>query len=194
MRTFRRLCVYCGSSNHVAPVYKEAARSLGTFLAERNVGIVYGGGSVGLMNELAEGGLSKGGEVIGVIPEKLLELELAHTGLSELIVVPDMHARKKTMAELSDGLLALPGGYGTLEELFEATTWTQLQIHDKPVGILNVLGYFDQLLSFVDHAVQEGFVRPAHQALISVHADPETLLAKMHNTHAPELREWIADP
>ncbi len=194
MHAFRRLCVYCGSSNHVASEYKAAARRLGTFLAERNIEIVYGGGSVGLMNEVAEGGLEAGGHVIGVIPEQLLKLELAHARLSELIVVSDMHARKRTMAELADGFIALPGGYGTLEELFEATTWSQLQIHDKPVGLLNVEGYFDRLLSFVDHAVQEGFVRPAHRPLLSVHTDPETLLVTMRSTHAPNLREWIADP
>ena len=194
MRAFRRLCVYCGSSNHVAPAYKEAARTFGAFLAGQGIGIVYGGGSVGLMNALAEGGLSKGGEVIGVIPEKLLELELAHKGLSELFVVPDMHARKMKMADLADGLVALPGGYGTLEELFEATTWTQLQIHDKPIGILNINGYFDRLLSFVAHAVQEGFVRPAHQSLINVHTDPEALLSNMSRSRTPDLQEWIADP
>ncbi len=194
MHSFQRLCVFCGSSNHVASSYKTAARSLGAMLAGQRVGIVYGGGSVGLMNELALGALAEGGEVIGVIPEKLLKLELARTDLSDLIVVPDMHVRKKTMADLSDGFIALPGGFGTLEELFEATTWSQLRFHNKPVGILNVDGYFDALLAFVDHCGQEGFIRPLHTRLLNVHTDPEALIERMRHARIPELQEWIQDP
>jgi uncharacterized protein (TIGR00730 family) len=163
-------------------------------LANQDVGIVYGGGSVGLMNELAQGALAEGGEVIGVIPEKLQELELAKDDLSQLIVVPDMHARKKTMADLSDGFIALPGGFGTLEELFEATTWSQLQFHNKPVGILNIDGYFDALLAFVAHCSQEGFIRPLHSQLLNVHTDPEALIERMRHARIPELKEWIQDP
>ena len=194
MHSFQRLCIYCGSSNHVASSYKVAARALGAMLANQNVGIVYGGGSVGLMNELALGALAEGGEVIGVIPEKLQELELGRTDLSQLIVVPDMHARKKTMADLSDGFIALPGGFGTLEELFEATTWSQLQFHNKPVGILNIDGYFDALLAFVAHCAQEGFIRPMHTQLLNVHTDPEVLIEHMRHARIPELQEWIQDP
>ncbi|MCX6896985.1 MAG: TIGR00730 family Rossman fold protein, partial [Verrucomicrobia bacterium] len=137
MRTFRRLCVYCGSSNHVPETYFAAARAVGTLLAERGIGVVYGGGRTGLMGAVATAALAAGGEVIGVIPEKLRALELDHGGLTELRVVDSMHARKLMMAELSDGFMALPGGFGTLEEIFEATTWTQLNYHRKPAGLLN---------------------------------------------------------
>ena len=194
MRSFRRLCVFCGSSNHVDARYREAARGLGTLLAQREIGIVYGGGSVGLMNEVAAGALERGGEVIGVIPEKLLELELAREDLTELIVVSDMHTRKKTMADLADGFIALPGGFGTLEELFEATTWSQLRYHDKPVGLLNVDGYFDLLLAFVVHCADEGFIRHAHTSLLQVDPDPNKLLAKIKCAEIPRLEGWIEDP
>lgn len=191
---FRRICVYCGSSEGRRPEYAEAARSLGAFLARRKIGLVYGGGRVGLMGAVAEGALAAGGEVIGVIPEKLRARELAHLGLSELFVVDSMHARKTMMANLSDAFIALPGGWGTLEETFEVTTWAQLNYHLKPVGLLNVGGYYDGLLAFVDHAVEEGFIRGVHRGLVVSATDPEQLLEKLAQVEIPELGRWIEKP
>jgi uncharacterized protein (TIGR00730 family) len=190
---FRRVCVYCGSSTQVRPVFLQAARSFGANLARRGVVVVYGGGNVGLMGEVAQGALEAGGQVIGVIPEKLRALELARGDLTELHVVPDMHARKKLMADLSDAFVALPGGYGTLEELFEAITWTQLSYHTKPVGILDVDGYYQALIAFIARAQQEGFVRPAHRALVQVADDPDVLLGKLETVRLPQLEQWIDD-
>jgi uncharacterized protein (TIGR00730 family) len=189
----KSVCVYCGSSSAVRPVFRQAAREMGRVLARRGQGLVYGGGSVGLMDEVASGALEGGAPVIGVIPEKLLGLELGRLDLTELRVVPDMHARKKTMADLSDGFVALPGGYGTLEELFEAVTWTQLDYHRKPIGILNVEGYYDALVDFLERAVAEGFVRPLHAGLVLVDTDPERLLDRMEAAVLPLLEHWIDD-
>ncbi len=192
-REFQRICVYCGSSNGVRPQYKEAAEALGRLIARRGLGLVYGGGSVGLMGRVAAGALAEGGEVIGVIPEKLMGLELGRTDLTELLVVPDMHTRKKKMADLSDAFVALPGGYGTLEELFEAVTWTQLNYHKKPVGLLNVEGYYDALVDFLERAVAENFVRSVHAELVLVDADPDRLLRRMQEVELPDLHSWIDD-
>ena len=189
----KSVCVYCGSSSAVRPVFRQAAREVGRVLARRGQGLVYGGGSVGLMDEVASGALEGGAPVIGVIPEKLLALELGRLDLTELRVVPDMHARKKAMADLSDGFVALPGGYGTLEELFEAVTWTQLDYHRKPIGILNVDGYYDALVDFLERAVAEGFVRPLHAGLVLVDTDPERLLDRMEAAVLPLLEHWIDD-
>jgi uncharacterized protein (TIGR00730 family) len=166
MATFRRLAVYCGASlgNHGA--YAEAAAVLGMELAQRGIGLVYGGGRVGLMGVVADAALGAGGHVIGVIPEKLYTGEIAHAGLTELYVVESMHTRKAMMANLSDGFLALPGGWGTLEELFEMSAWAQLGFHHKPIGLLNVRGYFDGLLSFLAHTTREGFAHPPAPALL----------------------------
>ena len=190
---FRNVCVYCGSSNHVRPVFLDAAERVGATLARRGVGVVYGGGSVGSMDRVATGALRAGGTVVGVIPEKLLGLELGRKDLTELVVVPDMHARKKTMADRSDAFVALPGGYGTLEELFEAVTWTQLSYHRKPVGLLDVDGYFEHLVAFVARAVQERFVRAAHEDLLLVDSDPRSLLLRLAAAELPELTQWIDD-
>jgi uncharacterized protein (TIGR00730 family) len=153
MRTFRRVAVFCGSSIRVPAHFMHAAEAVGALLAERGIGVVYGGGNVGLMGRVADAALAAGGEVIGVIPDKLRALELDHPGLTDLFVVDSMHARKAMMAHMSDAFIALPGGYGTLEEIFEVTTWTQLNYHHKPVGLLNVAGYYDALLTFIAHAV-----------------------------------------
>ncbi len=190
---FRSVCVYCGSSNHVRPVFLEAAEAFGARLARRGIGVVYGGGSVGSMDRVASGALGAGGTVVGVIPEKLLGLELGREDLTELVVVPDMHARKKLMADRSDAFVALPGGYGTLEELFEAVTWTQLHYHRKPVGLLNVDGFFDPLVAFLARAVAERFVRPQHAGLILVDDDPDALLDRMAAFDIPSLESWIDD-
>lgn len=190
---FRNVCVYCGSSNHVRPTFLAEAERMGVVLAKRGIGVVYGGGSVGSMDRVASGALRHGGRVVGVIPEKLLGLELGREDLTELVVVPDMHARKKTMADRSDAFVALPGGYGTLEELFEAVTWTQLGYHEKPIGLLNVDGFFDSLVDFLARAVAERFVRPAHADLLLVDDDPERLLDRMAAFPIPKLESWIDD-
>ena len=192
MHTFRRLCVYCGSKPGNRPEYAEAARTLGARLAEEGVGLVYGGASVGLMGVLADTVLAGGGEVLGVLPHGLAAREVAHPGLTELFLVGSMHERKALMADLADGFAALPGGLGTLEEIAEALTWAQLGIHVKPCGLLNVGGYFDGLVAFLDHATGEGLVHPEHRALVLVEATPEALLAGFRAYRPPEMPQWIS--
>ena len=187
----KRVCVFCGSSAGSRPVYAEAARATGRLLAERGIGLVYGGGNVGLMGEVADAVLAAGGEVIGVIPRQLMEREVGHQGLTTLEVVGTMHERKARMADLADGVVALPGGFGTLDELCEVLTWSQLGIHAKPCGVLNVDGYFDTLLALFDHAVSEGFVRPPHRALVLQAAEPGDLLERMEAFSAPPTEKWI---
>ena len=172
----KRLCVFCGSASGRQPVYADAARTLATALLARGLGLVYGGGSVGLMGILADAVLAGGGEVIGVLPRGLARKELAHDGLTELHVVDSMHERKALMASLSDGFVALPGGLGTLEEVLEVLTWAQLGIHRKPVGLVDVGGYWRGLLALLRHAVEEGFVRPEYAALLLVDPSPAPLL------------------
>lgn len=173
------VCVYCGSREGASPAYVRAAAALGTAIARRGLGLVYGGGNVGLMGHLADAALARGGRVVGVIPEVLEARELAHRRLHELIVVPDMHRRKAIMAERASAFVALPGGYGTLEELFEAMAWAQLGFHGKPVGLLNTEGYFDPLIAFLDHAVRQQFLRPRHRALLVVRREADALLESM---------------
>jgi uncharacterized protein (TIGR00730 family) len=175
-KQMRRLCVFCGSSAGARPVYTDSARRLGGLLAGRGLGLVYGGGHIGLMGVLADAVLAAGGEAVGVIPQSLVDKELAHPGLTALHVVTTMHQRKALMADLSDAFVALPGGYGTLDELFEILTWSQLGIHGKPVGLLNVAGYFDPLLGWIRHALTEGFIRSQHVALLNVASTPEEML------------------
>lgn len=189
----RRICVFLGSNSGRRPEYKEAAVALGTALAQRGLGLVYGGSSVGLMGALADAALAAGGEVIGVIPQRLVDKEVAHRGLADLRVVDSMHQRKALMAELADGFVALPGGIGTLEELFEVWTWAQLGGHDKPCALMNVAGYFDRLLGFLDHAVEEGFLRPVHRNMVVVADEPQRLLALLDDYRAPEVTKWISD-
>lgn len=188
------MAVYCGSSNHVHGRYFEAARHVGRVLAGRGVTVVYGAGNVGLMGAVADGALEQGGHVMGVIPEKLRAKELAHGDIGELIVVDSMHSRKTIMAALSDAFLVLPGGFGTLDELFEAVTWTQLGYHEKPVGLLDVGGYFAHLLAFLDHARDEGFVREMHRELIAADADTEALLERLATMEIPSFERWIERP
>ena len=185
MRTFRRICVYCGSKPGDDPLFVDAARKVGRALAEHGIGVVFGGGRVGLMGALADAALAAGGDVFGVIPHKLQEAEIAHGRLTELFVVDSMHARKMVMAQLADGFIALPGGFGTLDELFEITTWNQLGYHHKPVGLLNVGGFFDLLLRFLDHAAQRGFVRPDHRAILHAAPDLSELLGVMAQAAFP---------
>lgn len=185
-RQMNRICVFCGTNPGSRPGYGEAARRLGEVLAEQGIELVYGGASVGIMGELADSVHGHGGHVTGIIPQQLVEKEAAHTGIANLIVVASMHQRKSQMADLSDGFIALPGGIGTLEGLFEILTWAQLGIHAKPSGILNVEGYFDGLTGFLDHAVREGFLTEAHRDAIIVESDPVKLLQRMHAYTAPE--------
>src|SRR5215510_2640889 len=171
-----RICVFCGSSTGFNPVYQEAAQTLGVALVRSGIGLVYGGGNVGLMGTIADAVMKGGGQVTGVIPEALVERELAHGDVTELIVVRSMHERKAKMAELSNAFIAMPGGYGTFEEFCEIITWAQLGLHRKPCGILNVAGYYDPLMALFDHAVAEGFLRPANRALVIQESDPGRLL------------------
>ncbi|WP_326568421.1 TIGR00730 family Rossman fold protein [Amycolatopsis rhabdoformis] len=190
MSSVRRICVFCGSSMGFSPVYAEAAAALGKLLAQRGIGLVYGGASVGTMGAVADAALAAGGEVIGVIPEALSSVEIAHAGLTELHVVPDMHQRKAKMAALSDGFLALPGGAGTLEELFEVWTWAQLGLHAKPIGLVDVAGYYSGLVSFADHMVTEGFLGAGYRDLLLVDADASTLLDQFTEYTPPAPPKW----
>jgi uncharacterized protein (TIGR00730 family) len=187
----RRLAIFCGSNPGVRPDYVEAARSLGRLLAQRGIGVVYGGSNVGLMAALADAMADELGDVIGVIPRMLVDREVANTALSDLRIVDSMHQRKAMMAELADGFIALPGGIGTLEEFFETWTWAQLGMHAKPCGLLNVAGYFDPLLEFLDHAVTERFVRDVHRAMVVVESDPAALLARFESYEPPRVVKWI---
>ena len=189
---FRRIAVYCSSSTRLADVYFDAARQVGRALAERGIGIVYGGGRVGMMGALADGALAAGGEVIGVITQQLNGLEVGHTELSEMYVTASMQSRKTMMAQLADAFLALPGGWGTLDELFEATTWAQLNYHRKPVGMLDVNGYFERLFDFLSHAESEGFIRPTHHGMIQQDTSFPALLAKLEAAEIPQIGSWKA--
>jgi uncharacterized protein (TIGR00730 family) len=191
MSLMTRVCVFAGSSSGARAEYLAAATALGRVLAAREIGVVYGGARVGLMGALADATLASGGEVIGVIPSAMVEREVAHTGLTDLRVVTSMHERKALMADLSDGFIALPGGWGTLDEFFEILTWAQLGLHRKPCGLLNVRGYFDRLLSFLDHAVEEGFVRREHDSLFAVSDVPATLLDTLSAYKSPPVEKWI---
>ena len=172
----QRLCVFCGSSPGRRPIHAESARSLGKIMAARGLALVYGGGHVGLMGVLADAVLEAGGEVIGVIPQSMVDKELAHTGISKLHIVGTMHERKALMADLADGFAALPGAFGTADELFEILTWAQLGLHAKPVAILNIDGFFQALLAWLDHAVAEGFLKPKHRRLLQEAEDAERLV------------------
>jgi uncharacterized protein (TIGR00730 family) len=178
-RQMNRICVFCGTNTGSRPDYGAAARDLGQVLAEQGIELVYGGASVGIMGELADSVHEHGGHVTGIIPQQLMEKEVAHTGIANLIVVASMHQRTSQMADMSDGFIALPGGIGTLEGFFEILTWSQLGIHAKPSGILNVAGYFDGLTRFLDHAVKEGFLTEQHRGAIIMETDPRQLLNRM---------------
>jgi uncharacterized protein (TIGR00730 family) len=187
----RRICVYAGSNPGSDPAYAEAARALAALMAARGIGLVYGGGKVGLMGVLADTILDAGGEAIGVMPQALIDREIGHPGLTELKVVHSMHERKALMAELADAFVAVPGGIGTLEELIEIYTWSQLGIHDKACGVLNVRGYYDGLAAFLDHAVREGFLRAEHRAALTVAEDPAELLDAFAAFVPPRVGKWL---
>ena len=186
----QRVCVYCGSNPGNYPVYGEAAVALADVLVRHDLELVYGGADKGIMGVLANAVLDRGGKVHGVIPQMLLDKEIAHQGLTELHVVGSMHARKMMMAALADGFIALPGGFGTLEEIIEVLTWGQLRFHDKPCGLLNVQGYFDKLLAFLDHACNEGFLRRANRDMLLVDADAAGLVRLLERYTAPQVEKW----
>jgi uncharacterized protein (TIGR00730 family) len=187
----RRICVFCGSSPGVRPSYADAAKNLARHLAANNVGIVFGGSKLGLMGVLADTALAASGDVIGVIPRKLVEREVSHPRLRDLRVVNSMHERKALMAELSDAFIAMPGGFGTFEEFCEVLTWSQLGLHGKPCGLLNVDGYFDHLLALFDHAVGEKFLKPEHRRMVIADSCPESLVESLRGYHMPRVEKWI---
>jgi len=188
-----RLCVFCGSNPGRDPIYMDMACSLGETLARNGIELVYGGASVGLMGAMADAALANGGHVIGVMPQALVDKEIAHTGLSDLRVVGSMHERKALMAELADGFIALPGGLGTFEELFEVWTWAQLGYHKKPCALLNIGGFYDKLASFLDDVVERGFVKPVHRSMLIVESDPARLIEAIRAYEAPQVIKWIKE-
>ncbi len=190
-RQIQRLCVFCGSSSGTRPVYAEAAAQLGGDLAKSKIALVFGGGRVGLMGILADSVLAAGGKAIGVMPRALVEKEIAHTSLTELHVVESMHQRKSLMADLADAFLLLPGGFGSWEEFCEVLTWLQLGIHHKPCAILNVAGYYNGLLSLADHALAEGFLRPAHHRMVIVADHPQAALSQLTSASIPSEVKWV---
>jgi uncharacterized protein (TIGR00730 family) len=186
------ICVYCGSNPGLLPDYRESARLLGYEMAARGLGLVYGGASIGIMGAIADAVLEKGGRVTGVIPHSLATREVSHDGLDELIVVSSMHERKAKMAELSDGFIALPGGWGTMEELFEMLTWAQLGLHEKPCGLLNVASYYDTLYTFLENAIEQQFVKPEYRPMIMMDDSPTSLLDRFKDYRAPRVKKWIS--
>lgn len=188
----KRIAVYCGSNKGVRPEYAEAAEQLGALLAREKIELIYGGGCVGLMGIVADAALKNGGHVIGVIPEKLVIKEVVHEKLPDLRVVKNMHERKALMAELADGFIALPGGYGTYEEIFEVLAWSQLGWHQKPIGLLDPAGFYRSLLGFLDHAASEGFIRPKHRELVLVENDAEKLLPRLKTFKPATEVKWVS--
>ena len=192
MKKIKRVCVFCGSSFGKRPAYRKAAEALGRLLAEREIGLVYGGGCVGLMGVLADAVMACDGEVIGVIPDSLMRREVGHRGVTKLHVVETMHERKALMADLADAFIALPGGFGTLEEFLEIVTWSQLGIQQKPCGLLNVENYWDGLLKVLDHAVDEGFLRPENAELVLVAQNPKSMLERLEQWEPPvRVEKWL---
>lgn len=189
----KSICVYCGSSFGTRPIYAETARALAKEMVDDNIALVYGGGNVGLMGAIADEMLRLGGKVTGVIPKALMEKEVGHTGLTQLHIVKDMHERKAMMADLSDGFIAMPGGIGTLEELFEVLTWSQLGFHGKPIGLLNADGFYDGLIAFLDHVVQQGFLKPGHASLLLHAARPRDLINDLKSFRPVPHDKWL-DP
>ena len=186
----KRLCVFCGSSPYTDPKYYATAEELAQLLVTRGIGLVYGGSNIGTMKVIADCVLNAGGDAIGVMPQILVDKEIAHPGLTELHIVGSMHARKSMMAALSDGFIAMPGGFGTLEEIIEIITWGQLRFHDKPCGLLNVDGYFDYLLAYLDHASAEGFLRPENRQMLLCDRSAAGLIQKFEHYTAPHVDKW----
>jgi uncharacterized protein (TIGR00730 family) len=191
-KKFHSICVYCGSAKGISPVYADAAKALGCALVKHNLSLVYGGAHVGLMGIVADAVLEAGGEVTGVIPKALMDTEVGHERLTRLLVVKDMHERKALMAEHADGFIAMPGGIGTLEELFETLTWAQLGFHEKPIGLLNVASFYDPLIEFLRHQTSQGFLRAEHKDLLLVETEPDPLIAQLKNFTMPEGVSWLS--
>ena len=191
MIQFKRMAVYCGSSSGTDEIYAQQAYLLGTVMAQRKIGLVFGGGKVGLMNSVANGVLAYGGEAVGVLPKFLDRVELAHEELTEMVVVSTMHERKYRMYELSDGIIALPGGYGTLDELFEMLTWEQLGLHKKPIGILNTNGFYDSILEFLRNMAGKGFLKEEYREMLLVSNNVSGLLELMEHFRPPSVGKWI---
>ena len=187
----KRICVYCGSSPGRLPAYRKAARDLGRQMAARGLGLVYGGASVGVMGAVADAVLESGGSAIGVIPHALATKEVAHHGLDQLLVVDSMHERKAKMAELSDGFVALPGGWGTIEEIFEMLTWAQLGFHEKPCGLLNAENYYDSLFTFLEKAIEQQFVKQEYRPMMMMEEHAAALLDRFETYRAPKVKKWI---
>jgi len=187
----RSICVYCGSSRGLLPEYMETARAFGQLIAERGITLVYGGGNVGLMGAVADAALNAGGHVIGVIPQSLIEMEVAHNGLSEFFAVDNMHTRKAKMAELADAFVALPGGIGTLEEIFEVLTWNQLHIHTKPCALLNIAGYYDAMCDFLQNMVDQRFLRQENLDTLMVETDQQELLNRLEAYEPLKIEKWV---
>lgn len=188
----QKICVFCGSNFGNHPAYAEAAATLGTLLAQKDVTLVYGGGNVGLMGAVADAALAEGGDVIGIMPQALVQKEIAHRGLTKLHIVDSMHERKALMADIADAFIALPGGYGTFEEFCEVLTWAQLGLHRKPCGVLNVQGYYDNLLALFDRAVEDQFVMEAHRIMVLSDDDPAALLERLLQYEMPHVEKWIS--
>jgi len=188
-----KICVFAGSSLGARAEYGQAAEALGQALAQRDIDVVYGGASVGLMGLLADAALASGGRVFGVLPQAIADVEIAHAGLTELEIVPSMHERKARMNQLADGFMVLPGGFGSLEETFEVLTWSQLGIHSKPIGLLNVHGFYDGLAQFLDHLVDQGFVKTVHRSTLLSDSDPVRLVDRIVGAQVPSVGKWI-DP
>lgn len=191
MKFMRRICVFCGSSSGSRPAYRHSAEKVGRYLAERSIGVVFGGGKVGLMGALADAALAAGGEVIGVIPRHLMAREVGHNGLTKMHVVDSMHERKAMMADLSDGFIALPGGFGTFEEFCEVLTWSQLGLHKKPCGLLNVEEYYSPLMEMFDHSVTEGFVRAENRGIVLAHSEIAELFSMMEAWVPMDVEKWL---
>ena len=189
----KKICVYCGSSPGKNPAYSQAAVKLALALSERNIGLVYGGGAVGIMGTVADAVLAAGGEAVGVIPKALAIKEVAHDSLSELHVVASMHERKAMMADLADGFIALPGGWGTLEEIFEILTWAQLGFHDKPCGLLNIDGYYDGLIGFLENSFEQQFVNELYRPMLMKAREPLALLDQFATYRAPKVHKWMGE-
>ena len=187
----KNLCVFCGSNAGADPIYTQAAQELGKLMAERDMTLVYGGGNVGLMGVIADECLNHGGKVIGVIPNFLQDKEVGHDGLTKMIVVKTMHERKQIMADLSDGFVAMPGGFGTMDELCEILTWSQLGLHSNPIGLLNINGYYEHLKILFDHMVDQRFLHPQNRATVLSHSQPAQLLRMMDQYEPPDVEKWL---
>jgi uncharacterized protein (TIGR00730 family) len=190
-RKLERICVFTGSSVGAHPEYRAQARALGQVLTRRGIELVYGGGAVGLMGVIADEVLSRGGRAHGIIPQALASKEVAHPSLTNITVVDSMHARKQRMSDLASAFIAMPGGFGTFDELFEIITWAQLGIHDKPIGLLNVAGYFDALLKMIEVAINQGFIPPQHEKLLVLETDPDALVSALESHVMPQRKRWV---